>query len=61
MVEHPVDIVIEGTTPDSSPESIATVEQWRDAGGTWWIESPWSYENDFDFLRARIAAGPPKP
>jgi alkanesulfonate monooxygenase SsuD/methylene tetrahydromethanopterin reductase-like flavin-dependent oxidoreductase (luciferase family) len=59
-VENPVDIVIEGTTPDSSPESIATVEQWRDAGGTWWIESPWSHENDYEFLRARIAAGPPR-
>lgn len=60
-VDHPVDIVIEGNTPDSSPESVAIVEQWRNAGGTWWIESPWSHENDFDYLRARIAAGPPKP
>lgn len=59
-VDHPVDIVIEGNTPDSSPESVATVEQWRQAGGTWWIESPWSRENDFDYLRARIAAGPPR-
>ncbi len=60
-VDHPVDIVVEGNTPDSSPESVTMVERWREAGGTWWIESPWSRENDFDYLRARIAAGPPKP
>lgn len=59
-VDHPVDVVIEGNTPDSSPEHIATVERWREAGGTWWIESPWTRENDFDYLRQRIAEGPPR-
>jgi alkanesulfonate monooxygenase SsuD/methylene tetrahydromethanopterin reductase-like flavin-dependent oxidoreductase (luciferase family) len=60
-VKHKVDLVIEGTTPDSSPESVAKVERWREAGGTWWIESPWDRVNDFDYLRTRIAAGPPRP
>ena len=58
---HRFDIVAEGNTPDASPESIAMVEERRRAGATWWIESPWGSENDFDYLRARIAAGPAKP
>lgn len=59
-VDHPVEIIIEGNTPDNSPGSIESVDRWRAAGGTWWIESPWSHLNDVEFVRSRIAAGPPK-
>ena len=53
------DIVMEGETADNAPEHLETVEQWRAAGATWWIESPWSRQDDYDYLHRRIAIGPP--
>jgi alkanesulfonate monooxygenase SsuD/methylene tetrahydromethanopterin reductase-like flavin-dependent oxidoreductase (luciferase family) len=54
------DIVVEGKTPADDPTTAAeTVRSWREAGGTWWIESDWS-TFAVEPLRRRIEAGPPK-
>jgi hypothetical protein len=54
------DIVMEGETSDNTAEHLEKVEQWRQAGATWWIESPWSRQDDYDYLHCRIAMGPPR-
>lgn len=57
----PFDIIVDGTTPADDP--VAAAEQVRplaEAGGTWWIESPWTAPNEVADLRRRIAAGPPR-
>jgi alkanesulfonate monooxygenase SsuD/methylene tetrahydromethanopterin reductase-like flavin-dependent oxidoreductase (luciferase family) len=55
------DIIIEGTTPADDPAAAAAqVQPYAEAGGTWWIESPWTAPNEIDDLRRRIAAGPPR-
>jgi alkanesulfonate monooxygenase SsuD/methylene tetrahydromethanopterin reductase-like flavin-dependent oxidoreductase (luciferase family) len=65
-VEHrtttdPFDIVVDGVTPADDPAAAAAqVRPFAEAGGTWWIESPWSAPNEVPDLRRRIAAGPPK-
>jgi alkanesulfonate monooxygenase SsuD/methylene tetrahydromethanopterin reductase-like flavin-dependent oxidoreductase (luciferase family) len=57
----PFDIVVEGTTPADDPAAAAAqVRPYAEAGGTWWIESPWTPPNAPDDLRRRIAAGPPR-
>jgi alkanesulfonate monooxygenase SsuD/methylene tetrahydromethanopterin reductase-like flavin-dependent oxidoreductase (luciferase family) len=59
-LDHPVAIVLEGNTASNSAEEITRVEAWREAGGTWWIESPWDHMNDLDRVLARIKLGPPR-
>ncbi len=55
------DIVVEGVTPADDPAAAAAkVRPFAEAGGTWWIESPWEPPNQPDDLRRRIAAGPPR-
>ena len=57
----PFDIVVEGVTPADDPAAAAAkVRPFAEAGGTWWIESPWQEPNDVPDLRRRIAAGPPR-
>jgi alkanesulfonate monooxygenase SsuD/methylene tetrahydromethanopterin reductase-like flavin-dependent oxidoreductase (luciferase family) len=57
----PFDIVVDGTTPsDDRAAAAAHVRPFAEAGGTWWIESPWTPPNEVDDLRRRIAAGPPR-
>lgn len=58
--DRPFDLVMEGETPDNSPEHLETVNRWREAGATWWIESSWTHVDELEFLRARIALGPPR-
>ena len=55
----PFDIVVEGTTPDPA-RAHGVVEPLQAAGATWWIESDWTGAT-VESLRARIAAGPPRP
>jgi hypothetical protein len=59
------DLVVEGTTPLDDPAAAqATVEQWIEAGATWWMESNWEpygREDGAAILRDRIEAGPPSP
>jgi alkanesulfonate monooxygenase SsuD/methylene tetrahydromethanopterin reductase-like flavin-dependent oxidoreductase (luciferase family) len=55
------DIVVEGTTPAGDrSQASEMVEEWRAAGATWWIESDWQ-QGTLEAVRARIAAGPPRP
>lgn len=58
--DSPYDIIVEGESQPGSSEEIAKMNAWEQAGATWWIESSWSKQDDLDFLRARIAAGPPR-
>ncbi|AHY45715.1 Coenzyme F420-dependent N5N10-methylene tetrahydromethanopterin reductase and related flavin-dependent oxidoreductase [Rubrobacter radiotolerans] len=59
---EPFDLIVEGETPGDDPErAAAAVRPFREAGATWWIESPWTPPNDPDALRKRIRQGPPKP
>jgi alkanesulfonate monooxygenase SsuD/methylene tetrahydromethanopterin reductase-like flavin-dependent oxidoreductase (luciferase family) len=58
---EPFDIIVEGVTPADDPDAAAAqVHPYAEAGGTWWIESPWAAPNDVPDLRRRIAAGPPR-
>ena len=57
----PFEIIVEGVTPADDPAAAAaTVRPFAEAGGTWWIESPWEAPNRPEDLRRRIAAGPPR-
>jgi len=57
----PFEIVVEGVTPADDPAAAAAhVRPFAEAGGTWWIESPWMPPNEVSDLRRRIAAGPPR-
>jgi hypothetical protein len=53
------DVIAEGiSTPDSRGD--AAVQEWADAGATWWIESDWSGgPHAVARHRTRIDAGPP--
>lgn len=59
----PLDIIAEGQTPgDDSRKSSGIVQQWIDAGATWWIEAMWNAPRDADGLKLveqRIRQGPP--
>jgi alkanesulfonate monooxygenase SsuD/methylene tetrahydromethanopterin reductase-like flavin-dependent oxidoreductase (luciferase family) len=57
----PFEIVVEGVTPADDPaKAAAIVRPFAEAGGTWWIESPWQAPNAPDDLRRRIGQGPPR-
>ncbi len=57
----PFDIIVDGVTPADDPAAAAAhVRPFAEAGGTWWIESPWTPPNEVADLRRRIAAGPPR-
>jgi alkanesulfonate monooxygenase SsuD/methylene tetrahydromethanopterin reductase-like flavin-dependent oxidoreductase (luciferase family) len=57
--DRPIDIVVEGTTPDDPERAAAVIAPLAEAGATWWIESDWTGAT-VDSLRKRIAAGPPR-
>ena len=55
----PFDIVMEGETPgDDAEKATAIVQQWAEAGATWWIEAKWGAPDDP--VRTRIQQGPPR-
>ena len=56
--DRPIDIVVEGTTPDDPAEAASAIAPLADAGATWWIKSDWTGAT-VDSLRRRIGAGPP--
>jgi alkanesulfonate monooxygenase SsuD/methylene tetrahydromethanopterin reductase-like flavin-dependent oxidoreductase (luciferase family) len=57
----PFDIIVDGVTPADDPAAAAAhVRPFAEAGGTWWVESPWTPPNEVSDLRRRIAAGPPR-
>jgi hypothetical protein len=60
----PFDIVMEGVTPGDDPErAAAIVQNWAQAGATWWIEAMWGAPDepvDTGALLARLRQGPPE-
>jgi alkanesulfonate monooxygenase SsuD/methylene tetrahydromethanopterin reductase-like flavin-dependent oxidoreductase (luciferase family) len=50
----PLDVVLEGATPGAPP-----LDEYVDAGLTWWVEKLGWWRGDLAATRARIAAGPP--
>ena len=61
-----LDILSEGETPTDHPaEAAALVRPWSEAGCTWWMETRWEMPHHsadrLAEIRARIAAGPPRP
>ena len=59
----PFDIIMEGETPgEDSTSEKEKLQQWEDAGITWWIESAWSAPNRpvrMNYTRERLQKGPP--
>jgi len=60
----PFDIIMEGETPGEDPVAGAgIVQQWAQAGATWWIEALWNEPRDEEGLRnvrRRLQQGPPR-
>jgi alkanesulfonate monooxygenase SsuD/methylene tetrahydromethanopterin reductase-like flavin-dependent oxidoreductase (luciferase family) len=57
---HPIDLVIEGTTPATDQAAASDqVSVLAEAGATWWIEADWATIGNVTALHARIDAGPP--
>jgi hypothetical protein len=60
----PFDIVVEGETPGTDPDTAAaTVRPWAEAGATWWIEAWWGSPGGADrqpALHERVRQGPPR-
>ncbi len=53
------DVIADGETPaDDASAAAATTASWAAAGCTWWLETRWEAR---DQMRARLAAGPPRP
>ena len=60
----PFDIIMEGETPGHDrPQGAAIVQQWIEAGATWWIEGMWNAPRTPAGLKdvyRRIQQGPPR-
>jgi hypothetical protein len=55
------DIVVEGRTPGSKPrEAASIVQEWADAGATWWNEAMWDAMDNPEAVRERVRQGPPR-
>ncbi|MEW6404437.1 MAG: LLM class flavin-dependent oxidoreductase [Chloroflexota bacterium] len=55
------DIVVEGKTAGNKPrEAASVVQEWVDAGATWWNEAMWDEMNNLEAVRKRIRQGPPR-
>lgn len=62
LAEHDVpasfDVIADGETPaDDAGAAAAAVQDWANAGCTWWLETRWAAG---DQMRERLAAGPPR-
>lgn len=55
----PFDVAVNGVTLDNTPQDTEVIQQFSDAGATWWIEYEASRAT-FKEYRARILLGPPK-
>ncbi len=53
------EIVLEGSSNPDDPVSMTRVAALRDAGASWWIESPWNLPGGIEAARARGRQGPP--
>ena len=53
------DIVIEGQTPgEDRTRAQKTIQPYREAGATWWLEAAWEAQ-DLEQVLTRIRLGPP--
>ena len=62
--DTPFDIIMEGETPGEDPIAGAgIVNEWAQAGATWWIEALWNEPRNEEGLKVvlnRIRQGPPR-
>jgi hypothetical protein len=58
-----VEVISEGETSSDSTAGRDVVQQWADAGCTWWLETRWEMPHHspqrLQEIRSRIVAGPP--
>ena len=54
----PFDIVVEGETTRENLQSAKRVQEFADAGATWWLEAQWA-ASDLESVLQRIRQGPP--
>jgi alkanesulfonate monooxygenase SsuD/methylene tetrahydromethanopterin reductase-like flavin-dependent oxidoreductase (luciferase family) len=60
QLSTPFDIVVEGETHSDERENNHTlIQEWKEAGATWWIEAMWT-QPDLDKVLQRIQKGPPE-
>lgn len=56
----PYDVIAEGSSPADDPaRARAMVQEWEDAGATWWLEAMWNVSGEKNLLK-RIRKGPPR-
>jgi alkanesulfonate monooxygenase SsuD/methylene tetrahydromethanopterin reductase-like flavin-dependent oxidoreductase (luciferase family) len=59
--QGPFDIIVEGVTPIDEPEKAAVlVQEYSEAGATWWIESMWDTPGGMKAALKRAQQGPPR-
>ena len=56
----PFDVAFAGETPTDSEQGAKTVQPYREAGVTWWLEGIWTERGSAKDMRERIRQGPPK-
>lgn len=56
----PYQVIAEGSTPADDPvRARAIVQEWEEAGATWWLEAMWSVSGEKNLLK-RVQKGPPR-
>lgn len=59
--QGPFDIVVEGKTPGNrQSEAASIVQEWADAGATWWNEAMWDEMDSLEAVLKRVRQGPPR-
>jgi hypothetical protein len=56
----PFDVVFAGETPADFEQGAKTVQPYREAGVTWWLEGIWAERGSVEDMRERIRQGPPR-
>lgn len=56
----PFDVAFAGETPDDKVQGAKTVQPYREAGVTWWLEGIWTERGSVEDMRERIQQGPPR-
>jgi alkanesulfonate monooxygenase SsuD/methylene tetrahydromethanopterin reductase-like flavin-dependent oxidoreductase (luciferase family) len=56
----PLEVAVEGASPDDAAMAWDRVAPYVNAGLTWWVEALGWWRGDVDEARRRVAAGPPR-
>lgn len=56
----PLDVAVEGASPNDAALAWERVAPYMEAGLTWWVEALGWWRGDVDEARRRVAAGPPR-